>query len=54
MLFKHYLVLYNKNRRIAKLADLAVLQYPLIKGLTACFAVVLQITVSKTNKFSSA
>jgi len=54
MLFRHYLVFCSKNRRIAKLANLVVLQYPFTKGLIACFVVVLQITTSKTNKFSFA
>jgi hypothetical protein len=54
VLFGHYLVLRGENRRIAELADLAVLQYPLTEGPTACFAIVLQITAGKTNKSGSA
>jgi hypothetical protein len=49
MLLRHFIVLCSKNRYIAKLANLTVIQYLLKEGFTPCFVVVLQITASKTN-----
>jgi len=50
MLLGHFLVLRGENRCIAELADLTVMQYLPEEGPTPCFAVVLQITASKTNQ----
>ena len=50
MLLGHFLVLRGKNRRMAELADLTVMQYPPEEGPTPCLAVVLQITAGKVNQ----
>ena len=50
MLLGHYLVLCGENLRIVELAGLSLVEF-LAKneGPTPCFAIVLQITSSKTN-----
>jgi hypothetical protein len=54
VLLGHFLVLRGKNRCMAELADLTVMQYLPKEGPTPCLAVVLQITASKVNQTSHA
>jgi len=40
LLFSYYYLLYGENRRKMELADLLLLDYPPIEGLTPCYYLV--------------
>jgi Centromere DNA-binding protein complex CBF3 subunit, domain 2 len=50
VLIGHFYVLQGENRWEGELADLALLSYPPIEGLTPCRAIVFTILKGKTNK----
>jgi hypothetical protein len=50
LLFGHYYLLRNENRRKMELADLSLLDYPLFEGPTPCNCLVTLLQDSKMNK----